>query len=68
MSSSDKNSDSEVCSGQRGQGYAEIRLQVPEHLATAFQRCSWVLVQEKGRGRLETMEEMVRDFLIKHGC
>lgn len=47
---------------------AEISLQVPEHLAVAFQRCSWVLVQEKGQSKLETMEEMVRDFLIKHGC
>jgi hypothetical protein len=51
-----------------GDGYATIRLQVPEHLAVAWQRCSWVLVEEKGQGRLESMEEMVRDFLIKHGC
>ncbi len=49
-------------------GYGEIRLQVPENLSTAWQRCSWVLLQEKGQSRLETMEEMIRDFLIKHGC
>lgn len=53
--------------GER-ESYAEISLQVPVHLASAFQRCSWILVQEHGQSRLETMEEMVRDFLIKHGC
>ena len=50
------------------QGMSEIRILVPDDLSVAWQRCSWVLVQEKGQGRLESMEEMVRDFLIKHGC
>ena len=50
------------------QGMSEIRIQVPDDLSVAWQRCSWVLVQEKGQGRLESMEEMVRDFLVKHGC
>ncbi|NNF48189.1 MAG: hypothetical protein HKN69_15630 [Desulfofustis sp.] len=50
------------------QGLSEIRILVPDELSTAWQRCSWVLVQEKGQGRLESMEEMVRDFLKKHGC
>ena len=49
-------------------GLSEIRILVPSELSTAWQRCSWVLVQEKGQGRLESMEEMVRDFLVKHGC
>ena len=52
----------------RQQGLTEIRILVPDELSTAWQRCSWVLVQEKGQGRLESMEEMVRDFLLKHGC
>jgi len=47
---------------------AEIRIQVPEDLARAWQRCSWVLVEETGKSRLQSMEEMVRDFLVKHGC
>jgi len=46
----------------------EIRIHVPADLAIAWQRCSWVLVQDRGQGRLESMEEMVRDFLVKHGC
>ena len=46
----------------------EIKIQVPADLRVAWQRCSWVLVQEKGQSRLESMEEMVRDFLVKHGC
>ncbi len=49
-------------------GLSEIKIVVPDNLSTAWQRCSWVLVQEKGQSRLESMEEMVRDFLIKYGC
>jgi hypothetical protein len=52
----------------RREELSEIRILVPAELSTAWQRCSWALVQEKGQGRLESMEEMVRDFLIKHGC
>ena len=51
-----------------GTGLTELTLKVPADLAVAWQRCSWVLVQEKGQGRLESMAEMVRDFLVKHGC
>ncbi len=68
MSCSEKRSDTEFGSTVDAEGCAELRLQVPEHLAAAFQRCSWILVQEKGQDRLETMEEMVRDFLVKYGC
>ncbi len=58
-----RSSDSEF-----GPDLTEITVLVPEDLAVAWQRCSWVLVQEKGQGRLESMAEMVRDFLVKHGC
>ncbi len=68
MSGSGKNNKPTDGSGNGAQDYAEIKLQIPARLASAFQRCSWILVQEKGQSRLETMEEMVRDFLIKHGC
>ena len=37
-------------------------------LFRAFQRCTWIIVHETDRSRLEIMNEMVRDFLIKHGC
>ena len=50
------------------EGMEEIKLLVPTHLSVAWQRCSWLLVQEKDQSRLESMEEMVRDFLTKHGC
>ena len=50
------------------QDLCELMILVPRELSTAWQRCSWLLVQEKGQGRLESMEEMVRDFLVKHGC
>lgn len=67
MSNPDKNSEAES-QLTVPPGYGEVRLLVPENLAAAWQRCSWILVQEKGQTRLDSMEEMVRDFLLKHGC
>ncbi len=68
MSTGDKKAEPVGPPERVGSGYVEVRLQVPEQLAVAWQRCSWVLVQEKGQGRLESMQEMVHDFLVKHGC
>ena len=45
-----------------------IELLVPVDLYRAFHRCTWLLVNETGKSQLEIMREMVRDFLIKHGC
>ena len=45
-----------------------LTLQVDPDLFRAFQRCVWIIVHETGRSRIEIMNEMVRDFLIKHGC
>ncbi|MFZ5775955.1 MAG: hypothetical protein ACOY3Z_10780 [Thermodesulfobacteriota bacterium] len=45
-----------------------LKLWVEPALARAFRRCSWIIVHETGRSQPEIMEEMVRDFLVKHGC
>jgi hypothetical protein len=45
-----------------------LKIQIPQDLYIAYQRCSWIIVHETGRAPLEVMEEMVRDFLVKHGC
>ena len=45
-----------------------LTLQVNQDLFRAFQRCVWIIVHETGRSRVEIMNEMVRDFLIKHDC
>lgn len=45
-----------------------LTLQVDRELFRAFQRCVWIIVHETGRSRIEIMNEMVRDFLIKHDC
>ena len=45
-----------------------LTLQVDGDLFRAFQRCVWIIVHETGRSRIEIMNEMVRDFLIKHDC
>lgn len=49
-------------------GFDEIKLLVPEDLCRAFQRCIWMQINETGRDKLDIMEEVVRDFLIKHSC
>ena len=46
----------------------ELKLLVPADLFRAWQRCSWLIIQETERSRVDVMEEMVRDFLIKHDC
>ncbi len=46
----------------------ELKLQVPEDLFRAFQRCVWIRINETGHSQLQVMEEVVRTFLMKHGC
>lgn len=46
----------------------ELKLQVPEDLFRAFQRCVWMRINETGHSQLQVMEEVVRTFLMKHGC
>ncbi|MCK5403933.1 MAG: hypothetical protein KAI75_01850 [Desulfobulbaceae bacterium] len=45
-----------------------LQLQVREDVYRAFQRCTWIIIHETGRNQLDIMNEMVRDFLVKHGC
>lgn len=45
-----------------------LTVMVPDDLYRAYQRCTWILINEANRDQLEIMEEMVRDFLVKHGC
>ncbi len=45
-----------------------LNLQVSPALFRAYQRCTWIIVNETGRNQHSIMEEMVRDFLVKHGC
>ncbi len=46
----------------------DLKIQIPQELYIAYQRCSWIIVNETGRKPLDVMQEMVRDFLMKHGC
>lgn len=45
-----------------------LTLRVDADLYRAFQRCTWMLINEGDRNQIGVMNEMVRDFLIKHGC
>lgn len=46
----------------------DLKIQIPPDLYVAYQRCSWMIIHETGRKPLDVMQEMVSDFLIKHGC
>jgi hypothetical protein len=46
----------------------ELKLLIPENLYRAFQRSLWIRINETGQTQLQLMEEVIRDFLIKHGC
>ena len=46
----------------------ELKLFIPEDLYRAFQRCLWIRINETGQSQLQLMEEVVRNFLIEHGC
>ena len=54
--------------GKQVQKLTEVKLMVPADLYRAFQRCVWIQIHETGVTQLELMEEVVRDFLKKHGC
>lgn len=51
-----------------GDNLTELKIFVPEELARAWQRCSWLLVNDTGRERTDIMKEMVNDYLVKYGC
>lgn len=55
-------------SGQEATDLVELKLLIPEDLFRAWQRCSWLIAGEKEKSRTDVMEEMVREFLTKHGC
>jgi hypothetical protein len=60
--------DKEFLEQGESSSLVDLKLQIPPELYIAYQRCSWIIVHETGRKPLEVMEEMVRDFLTKHGC
>lgn len=45
-----------------------LKLHVNADLYKAFRRCTWILVHETGKSQIDIMNEMVQDFLVKHGC
>jgi len=60
--------DNQPSAGDQTSSLVELKIQIPPDLYVAYQRCSWIIVHETGRQPLAVMEEMVRDFLVKHGC
>ena len=50
-----------------GDGLKKINLHLEPDLYRAYQRCTWILINETGKNQIDIMNEMVRDFLVKHG-
>ena len=46
----------------------ELKLFVDDDLYRAFQRCVWIRINETGNSQQEIMQEVIHDFLVKHGC
>lgn len=55
-------------SGTENLNTEELKLYVSPDQYRAFQRCMWIRINETGQTQLDIMDEMVNDFLIKHGC
>jgi len=65
----DKSADDQECHhDMHGDTPIPLTLKIPPDLYRAYQRCSWIIIHETGRDQLDIMQEMVEDFLIKHGC
>jgi hypothetical protein len=62
-----ENNDKSTSAEETGE-LESITIKVSPALYRAYQRCTWVIVNETGKEQLEIMDEMVRDFLVKHGC
>ncbi len=45
-----------------------VTLYLRSDIHRAFRRCVWIIAHETGRDQMEIMDEMVHDFLVKHGC
>jgi hypothetical protein len=58
----------EPCPEQHDPPLVELKLVIPEDLHRAFQRCLWIRINETGQTQLQLMEEIIRNFLIEHGC
>jgi hypothetical protein len=54
--------------GSKKDELTPFTVKVPDDLYRAYQRCTWILINETGKTQLEIMDEMIRDFLTKHGC
>ena len=55
-------------SGNENLSTEVLKLHVSADQYRAFQRCMWIRINETGKTQLDIMNEMVNDFLIKHGC
>ena len=66
--SKDKNAPQISEIGCKKSESVELKVKISSDLYRAYQRCSWIIINETGREQLDIMEEMVVDFLLKYEC
>ena len=67
-SSKDKNASKTIESNIENSESVELKIKISPELYRAYQRCSWIIINDTGREQLDIMEEMVLDFLVKYEC
>jgi len=60
--------DQQTPAGENEQETVPVTMHLRPDMQRAFRRCVWIITHETGRDQVEIMQEMVQDFLIKHGC
>jgi len=66
--SKDKNASKTMESSIKNSESVELKIKISPELYRAYQRCSWIIINDTGREQLDIMEEMVLDFLVKYEC
>ena len=67
-SSKDKNASKTIENSIKNSESVELKIKISPELYRAYQRCSWIIINDTGREQLDIMEEMVLDFLVKYEC
>ena len=67
-SSKDKNAAKTIENSIKNSESVELKIKISPELYRAYQRCSWIIINDTGREQLDIMEEMVLDFLVKYEC
>ena len=64
----DKNASKTIENSIKNSESVELKIKISPELHRAYQRCSWIIINDTGREQLDIMKEMVLDFWVKCEC